>query len=242
MEKPSIIGRAPRCTPQDNRTPHGSRALPRRAMSQSFLAAVEARSTASALRAAFTQPDTPVASPLALMMRADLAAGRLTTAEYVQEARRAGVSLLEITATLKNHMKSNPNTDAPAEDVVHPAGTYYGRTHSTPVTVVDGIFVPVTSTGPAAPDATATSLAWLREHGGAWGPRAAERLGPENDFMPDLELQAQQLLDNGCRPSLTTAPHRLSRGPRPRPRSPERSLCRSGASGGAVPPVSPRSN
>ena len=164
-------------------------------MSVSFLAAADARCNASALRAAFAQPAAPAASPLALMMRADLAAGRLTVAEYVQESRQAGVSLLEITATLKNHMNAQKNTDscnpATVEDVVLPAGTYYGRKHATPVHVVDGIFVPVTPTGPAAADAVATSLAWLREHGGAWGPRAAERLGPENDFMHDLELIAE---------------------------------------------------
>merc|ERR1719272_1023887 len=89
-------------------------------------------------------------------------------------------------------MNAQKNTDscnpATVEDVVLPAGTYYGRKHATPVHVVDGIFVPVTPTGPAAADAVATSLAWLREHGGAWGARAAERLGPGNDFMPDLEL------------------------------------------------------
>ena len=161
-------------------------------MSESFLAAAEARFTASALRAAFTNPAVPAASPLALMMRADLAAGRLTPAEYVREARTAGVSLLEITATLKSHMNAQKSTDKPddatVEDVVLPAGTYYGRKHLTPVRVVDGIFVPVTPTGPAAADAVATSLAWLREHGGAWGGRAAERLGPANDFMHDLEL------------------------------------------------------
>jgi len=161
-------------------------------MSESFLAAAEARTTASALRAAFTNPTMPTASPLALTMRADLAAGRLTSAEYVREARAAGVSLLEITATLKSHMTPQKTTDKPdaatVDDEVLPAGTYYGRTHSTPVRVVDGIFVPATPTGPAATDAAATALAWLREHAGAWGPRAAERLGPENDFMPDLEL------------------------------------------------------
>ena len=169
-------------------------------MSESFLAAAEARFTASALRAAFTNPAVPAASPLALMMRADLAAGRLTPAEYVREARTAGVSLLEITATLKSHMNAQKSTDKPdaatVEDVVLPAGTYYGRKHSTPVRVVDGIFVPVTPTGPAATDAVATSLAWLREHGGAWGGRAAERLGPENDFMPDLELIAERLAES----------------------------------------------
>ena len=161
-------------------------------MSESFLAAAEARFTASALQAAFTDPAVPAASPLALMMRADLAAGRLAPAEYVREARTAGISLLEITATLKSHMNAQKSTDKPddatVEDVVLPVGTYYGRKHSTPVRVVDGIFVPVTPTGPAAADAVATSLAWLREHGGAWGARAAERLGPGNDFMPDLEL------------------------------------------------------
>ena len=161
-------------------------------MSESFLAAAEARTTASALRAAFTNPTVPTASPLALTMRADLAAGRITSAEYVREARAAGVSLLEITATLKSHMSPQKTADKPdaatADDEVLPAGTYYGRTHSTPVRVVDGIFVPATPTGPAATDAAATALAWLREHAGAWGARAAERLGPENDFMPDLEL------------------------------------------------------
>ena len=183
-------------------------------MSDSFLAAAEDRFTASALLAAFTNPAVPAASPLALMMRADLAASRLTPAEYVREARAAGVSLLEITATLKSHMSAQKSTDKPdaatVEDVVLPAGTYYGRKHSTPVRVVDGIFVPVTPTGPAATSAVATSLAWLREHGGAWGGRAAERLGPENDFMPDLELIAARLAESvewrlggatACRPT-----------------------------------------
>ena len=32
------------------------------------------------------------------------------------------------------------------------------------------------------------SLAWLRSRPGSWGARAAERLGPANDFLFDLEL------------------------------------------------------
>eukprot|EP00320_Phaeocystis_rex_P003569 CAMPEP_0119062510 /NCGR_PEP_ID=MMETSP1178-20130426/6082_1 /TAXON_ID=33656 /ORGANISM="unid sp, Strain CCMP2000" /LENGTH=267 /DNA_ID=CAMNT_0007043797 /DNA_START=23 /DNA_END=823 /DNA_ORIENTATION=+ len=153
-------------------------------------------SNASALRAAITQPAAPAASPLALMMRADLAAGRLTSREYVREARGAGVSLLEITATLKNHMNAQKDAnDCSDAAAILPAGTYFGRTHSTPVKVVDGIFVPVRRIGPAAPGGeigtAATSLAWLRDHCGAWGARAAERLGPDNDFMPDLSDESR---------------------------------------------------
>ena len=160
-------------------------------MSESFLAAAESRSTASALRAAFTNPTVPAASPLALTMRADLAAGRLTSAEYVREARAAGVSLLEITATLKSHASPQKTTDKPdgatADDAVLPAGTYYGRAHSTAVRVVDGIFVPATPTGPSATDAAATALAWLREHAGARGLNPNPNPNPKPEPEPEPE-------------------------------------------------------
>lgn len=185
---------------------------------ESFLSAAAARAEAAAgpctgtaaasaptdlgvraqLEAAFSKSDA-VCSPLALTLKADLAAGRLTMAEYTREARTAGVAAAEVAATLKQVAAakeasaatgtSGCKAPAPA-DIVFPAGTYYGRLHESAVHVVDGIFVPVEAP-PAATTAepdVATSLTWLRANRGAWGQRAAERLGPENDFLPELEL------------------------------------------------------
>lgn len=117
-------------------------------------------------------------------------------AEYAREARIAGVAAAEIAATLKHHAAAAEQSEGShsagtaAADLVFPAGTYYGRLHSTAVRVVDGIFVPAEATNrpPTLDSDVAASLAWLREHRGAWGERAAERLGPDNDFLIELEL------------------------------------------------------
>ena len=137
---------------------------------------------------------------IATTMRADLAVGRLTMAEYAREARAAGVPAAEIASTLKQHaaakeasfMEGAAAAGAGDAATVFPAGTYYGRLHTTAVKVVDGIFVPAVTPPPpeAASKEAAESLAWLREHR-PWGARAAERLGPENDFLVELELSDQ---------------------------------------------------
>ena len=110
----------------------------------------------------------------------------------------AGVAAVEVAAVLKQHaavkeatfMAGSVGGTAPLVDteMILPPGTYYGRTHLTSVKIVDGIYVPAEGRK-AMPEesAVATSLEWLRGHG-AWGLRAAERLGPDNDFLPDLEL------------------------------------------------------
>lgn len=145
-------------------------------------------------------PKTGAPAPVTLMMRADLAAGRLTMAEYAREAREAGVPAADVAATLKQHAAAKEaqfmegdatgasSPPAAPVDTVLPPGTYYGRTHDVAVQIVDGIYVPVDApTAPAAAAPVEASLAWLRARG-AWGPRAVERLGPANDFLPDLDL------------------------------------------------------
>lgn len=148
--------------------------------------------TQSGMAAAFGA--SAASAPVALAMKADLAAGRLTMAEYAREARTAGVPAPEVAAALEQHAAASRSSEGgpspAASECVLPAGTYYGRTHASAVRIVDGIYVPVDAqpAPAAAAPAVSASLAWLREHGGAWGLRAAERLGPENDFLPDLEL------------------------------------------------------
>ena len=172
-------------------------------MSDSFLGAVAARSGAigylpedGALKAqleeVFGKAVAP--GPLAMTLRLDLAAGRLTMADYTREARSAGVSAAEVTATLKQYLLDSSANSTPAptttDVAVLPPGEYYGRLHKTAVKVVDGIFVPadVAAEAAAAAGSVQESLAWLRAQG-TWGPRAAERLGPENDFLSDLDLR-----------------------------------------------------
>ena len=169
-------------------------------MSDSFLCAAAARAGAGvlprdvALKAQLeaTFGLAKLSGPLATTLRMDLAAGRLTAADYTREARAAGVSAAEVTATLKQHMESvsKPKpAHAVAEDTIMPAGEYYGRLHKTAVRVVDGIFVPAADAAEtaAAAGSVEESLAWLRSQA-TWGARAAERLGPENDFLMDLDL------------------------------------------------------
>lgn len=189
-----------------------------RAAMESYIAAVTARCAASEfkhdasteeddvrarMQAAFSQTEfKPAGAPtaLALALRTDLAAGRLTMAEYAREARSAGLSTSEVSATLKQHaaakdasfMEASAEaataTPYPEEVITFPAGTYYGRLHATAVKVVDGIFVPVIpAASHAISEELSASLQWLREQR-PWGARAAERLSPENNFLPDLEL------------------------------------------------------
>lgn len=157
-------------------------------MSATFLAAAEDRANGHA-------PATPL-TPLAATMAMDLASGRLSPADYAREARNAGVSAKIVAETLKRHAaaaaqsKRGASNASPAADEVLPAGTYYGRVHPAPVKVVDGIFVPAAAKPVPAASSVDASLEWLRQHGddAKWAARAAERLGPENDFLSDLEL------------------------------------------------------
>ena len=129
-----------------------------------------------------------------MTLRMDLARGRLTMEQFAREARNAGMPAVEVAAALKKVAAAEAALNAgsgvgaapsaPEEDTVMPAGTYYGRTHATAVKIVDGIFVPADagSSPPVAaqPGSVEASLAWLREQG-AWGCRAAERLGADFD-------------------------------------------------------------
>eukprot|EP00316_Scyphosphaera_apsteinii_P001568 CAMPEP_0119319206 /NCGR_PEP_ID=MMETSP1333-20130426/48742_1 /TAXON_ID=418940 /ORGANISM="Scyphosphaera apsteinii, Strain RCC1455" /LENGTH=310 /DNA_ID=CAMNT_0007325561 /DNA_START=46 /DNA_END=978 /DNA_ORIENTATION=- len=186
---------------------------------ESFLAAAASRTgeaLAEKLRvtediaqdvAAACDSSTGFSAPVASIMRADLAAGRLSMADYAREARMAGVPAVQVAEALKQHAAAKEaaakeaaakegvgievKAVPPADDVILPPGTYYGRTHATAVHVVDGILVPVAAEASpcaaAEPGSVEASLIWLRSKD-TWGARAAERLGPENDFLPELTL------------------------------------------------------
>jgi len=173
-------------------------------MSDSFLVAAAVRaadasvpSVKSQLEAAFGVSSSSSCLVLATLL-SDLSAERLTMQDFAREARAAGMPIPEIAAALKRfaaakEAASAASADSADEQTILPAGHYFGRTHGTAVKVVDGIFVPAEAAptpaaAAAGPDSTAASLAWLSERG-SWGCRAAERLGPDNDFLPHLDLR-----------------------------------------------------
>ena len=166
-------------------------------MSHTYVSAVDARASDAVMSVRMA---SAFSAPIGAILKADLLVGHLTPADYAREARAAGVDAAEIVANIKQAVAAKETATLggdgiPEPECILPAGKYFGRKHETAVKIVDGIFVPAdagtdktASTAPSAEDSVEASLLWLRQQKGTWGGRAAERLGPGNDFLPDLEL------------------------------------------------------
>lgn len=125
---------------------------------------------------------TPSATPESL--RTALDSGLLPPADYVKQAREVGVDAATVASAIKAIVvaKSAGATSAPG-----------GAAVAAPTAEVD-----VSSDAPV--NDLEAALAWLRSRPSKWGMRAAERLGPGNDFLFDLDLyDSCDIDDEGAR-------------------------------------------
>jgi hypothetical protein len=146
-------------------------------MSASFLAASTQRTADVAIAGAADVTDPALAGrrPTADALHADLVAGTLAPADYVKLAREAGVDTATVAAALKAVLVKAP---AAPEPVAPPPS-------ASTADVCD-----------SASEGVDSSLRWLQTRPAAWGARAAERLGPANDFLFELELYDNCAIDD----------------------------------------------
>ena len=116
---------------------------------------------------------------------AALDAGTLQPPEYVRRAREIGVDTGTVAAAVRKHKDKATLEAAAAAD---------GGAPEEASAISD----------PPASGAEA-SLAWLRARPGNWGSRSAERLGPGNDFLFDLELYDSCQIDDEAAGHIATA-------------------------------------
>ena len=122
-------------------------------------------------------------------LRAALDAGSLSAAEYVKRARELGVDAASVAAAIKATVVASPAPDPPRSTANTTAAAEVQATEISDVPIDD----------------VEAALAWLQARPGKWGSRAAERLGPGNDFLYDLDLYDSCDIDDAGVRVLATA-------------------------------------
>ena len=144
-------------------------------MSSSFLAAAASRSS-----------DNLILTDTAESLKNALDNGALTPADYAKRARQAGVEVATVAAVLRGALVA-PSAMATASTA----------------NITSGLEAVSISDGPL--EGVEASLAWLKARPAKWGARAAERLGPGNDFLYELDLYDSCAIDDEGARHIATA-------------------------------------